>query len=78
MPTLSLTCSNTGILNSDEFSWCVSISDGDRAYNEAPGVIAILIIILSTETRPVPKCSVTCSKTGIIPSDDFQATGEQQ
>ncbi len=30
-----------------------------------------LIIMLSTEMRPVPKCSLTCSKTGIITSDDF-------
>ena len=27
--------------------------------------MAISIIILSTEMRPVPKCSLTCSKTGI-------------
>ena len=38
-------------------------------YNEAPGLIAILIIILSTETRPLPTCSLPCSKIGIIASD---------
>ena len=35
------------------------------------GVIAILIIIFSMETGPVPKFSITCSKTGIITSDNF-------
>ena len=30
-----------------------------------------LIIMLSTEMRPVPKCSLACSKTGVITSYDF-------
>ena len=36
-------------------------------------VIAILFIILRTETRPVPTFRITCSKTGMIrpTSDDF-------
>ena len=34
-------------------------------------LIAILIIMLTTETRPLPTCSLSCSKTGIITSDDF-------
>ena len=34
-------------------------------------MIAILIILLSSESRPLPKCSLPCSKTGTITSDDF-------
>ena len=31
-----------------------------------------LIIMLNTETRPLPKCSIPCSKTGINTSDDLR------
>ena len=31
VPKCSLTCRNTGIITSDDLSWCVFISDGVRA-----------------------------------------------
>ena len=64
-------CSKTGIITSDDFSWCISKADGGYGPNEAPGLIATLVIMLSTGMRPVPTCSLPCSKTGIITSDDF-------
>ena len=49
MPKCSLTWSKTGIITSDDVSWCVFISDGCYGPDEAPGVIAISIIMLSTD-----------------------------
>ena len=54
VPKCSLKCFKTGINTSDDFCWCVSISDGGYGANEAPWVFVILIIILSKETRPLP------------------------
>ena len=71
LPKGSLPRSKTGIITSNDFCSCVSISDGGYCPNESPGLIAIVIIILSTETRPLSKCSETCRKAGIITSDDF-------
>ena len=44
---------------------------GSYVPNEAIGLIAILTIMLISETRPLPNCSLICSKTGIMTSDDF-------
>ena len=68
---VQLTCYKTGIITSDDFCWCVSISDGGYGPNESPGLIAMLIIMLNTETLPLPKCSSPCYKTGIITANDF-------
>ena len=44
---------------------------GSYGPNEAIGLIAILTIMLISETRPLPNCSLLCSKTGVITSDDL-------
>ena len=41
-PNCSIPCSKTRIITSDNFCWCVSISDGGYSTDEAPGLIATL------------------------------------
>ena len=40
-------------------------------YGPNGGLISIVIITLSSEMRPLPKCSLPCSKTGMITSDEL-------
>ena len=57
LPMCSLTCCKTRINTSDDFYGAFPKQRGFYDPNEARGLIAIVIIMLSSETQPLPKCS---------------------
>ena len=70
VPQCRLTCCKTGIITTT-FLGAFPNKTGYYGPNEAPGLIAILIIMLNTVTLPLPPCSSPCYKTGIITADEF-------